>query len=88
VSTAAGLRGLVQDVRGRVRGHDLPLCAAGVTFYATVGVVPLLLLALFLSGQVAGEGTVRRLAGTLTRLLPASWARRTRRASWPCPGRR
>ena len=70
MSTAAGLRGLVQDVRGRVRGHDLPLCAAGVTFYATLGVVPLLLLALFLSGQVAGEGTVRRLAGGLTRLLP------------------
>jgi membrane protein len=70
VSTAAGLRGLVQDVRGRVRGHDLPLCAAGVTFYATLGLVPLVLLALFLSGQVAGEGMVRRLAGGVTRLLP------------------
>ena len=70
MSTAAGLRGLVRDVRHRVRDHDLPLCAAGVTFYATVGVVPLLLLALFLSGQVAGEQTVRRLAGGLTRLLP------------------
>jgi membrane protein len=70
VSTAAGLRGLVHDVQGRVRGHDLPLCAAGVTFYATLGVVPLVLLALFLSGQVAGEQTVRRLAAGLTRLLP------------------
>ena len=70
MSTAAGLRGLVQDVRHRVQGHDLPLCAAGVTFYATLGVVPLLLLALFLAGQVAGEDTVRRLAGGLTRLLP------------------
>ena len=70
MSTAAGLRGLVQDVRARVRGHDLPLCAAGVTFYATLGVVPLLLLALFLAGQVAGEGTVRMLAVGLTRLLP------------------
>ena len=70
MSTAAGLRGLVLDVRARVRGHDLPLCAAGVTFYATLGVVPLVLLALFLSGQVAGEQTVRRLADGLTRLLP------------------
>jgi membrane protein len=32
--------------------------------------VPLLLLALFLAGQVAGEGTVRMLAVGLTRLLP------------------
>jgi membrane protein len=53
-----------------VRGHDLALYAAGVTFYATVGLVPLLLLSLFLAGQVAGEDTVRGLADELASLLP------------------
>lgn len=70
MSTAAGLRGLVRDVVQAVRGHDLALYAAGVTFYAVVGLVPLLLLSLFLAGQVAGESTVRSLADGLTGLLP------------------
>jgi membrane protein len=70
VSTAGGVRALVRDVAGAVRGHDLALYAAGVTFYATVGVVPLLLLSLFLAGQVAGESLVRDLADRLTTLLP------------------
>lgn len=70
MSTAGRLRALGQDVAGRVRGHDLPLAAAGVTFYATVGLVPLLLLSLYLAGLLVGEGTVRRLAEGLTMLLP------------------
>ena len=48
----------------------MALYAAGVTFYATVGLVPLLLLSLFLAGQVAGEQTVRGLADGLAGLLP------------------
>ncbi len=70
MSTAAGARALAREVADRVRGHDLALCAAGVTFYAVVGIVPLLLLALFLAGQLAGEQTVRSLADGLTALLP------------------
>jgi membrane protein len=74
VSTAGSGRGgvgsLVRDVARATRGHDLPLYAAAVTFYATVGVVPLLLLALFLAGQVAGEAAVRDLADGLAGLLP------------------
>lgn len=70
MSTAAGLRALGRDVVERVRGHDLALAAAGVTFYATLGLVPLLLLSLFLAGQLAGEGTVLRLSEGLTMLLP------------------
>jgi len=56
-------------VRG-VRGHDLALYAAGVTFYAAVGVVPLLLIALYLAGLVVGPETVRMLAEELAALLP------------------
>ncbi|MCW2678790.1 MAG: putative glycosyl transferase [Frankiales bacterium] len=70
MSTSGGVRGLVREVARATRGHDLALYAAGVTFYAAIGVVPLLLLALFLAGQVAGEQSVRSLADTLTGLLP------------------
>lgn len=70
MSTSAGVRGLAREVVRCTRGHDLALYAAGVTFYATVGLIPLLLLSLFLAGQVAGESTVRSLADGLTGLLP------------------
>ena len=70
MSTAAALRRLVRDVVRATRGHDLALYAAGVTFYAVIGLVPLLLLALFLAGQVAGESTVRSLADGVAGLLP------------------
>ncbi|MDP9434495.1 MAG: hypothetical protein M3P93_04600, partial [Actinomycetota bacterium] len=52
-----GLRALVRDVTRSTRGHDLALYAAGVTFYAAIGFVPLLLL--YLAGLLVGEGTVR-----------------------------
>ena len=68
MSTAAGVRGLVRDVVGATRGHDLALYAAGVTFYATVGVVPLLLLSLFL----AEAGTTMSPLAALGALVPAS----------------
>ena len=70
MSTAGGVRGLVRDVVRATAGHDIALYAAGVTFYATVGMVPLLLLSLFLAGRLAGEDTVRELADGLTALLP------------------
>ena len=60
----------MRDVVAATRTHDLPLYAAAVTFYATVGLVPLLLLALFLAGQVVGEDMVRMLAERLAALLP------------------
>jgi len=70
VSTAAGVRALVEDVGKAIRGHDMALYAAAVTFYATVGLVPLLLLSLYLAGQVMGETMVRSLADGLSGLLP------------------
>ena len=70
MSGPGGVLSLARDVARSARGHDLALYAAGATFYATVGLVPLLLLALFLAGKVAGEDTVRTLADGLTALLP------------------
>lgn len=48
----------------------MALIAGGVTFYATVGVVPLLLLSLFLAGQLMGPDMVQDLASGLAGLLP------------------
>jgi membrane protein len=52
------------------RGHDLLLYAAGATFFASIALVPLLLLALWLSGHLAGAGTVQHLAAVLGGTLP------------------
>ncbi len=60
----------MRDVVRSTRGHDLALYAAGVTLYAAIGFVPLLLLALYLAGLIAGESTVSGLADALARLLP------------------
>lgn len=65
-----GLGALVRDVVRSIRGHDLALYAAGVTFYAAVGVVPLLLLTVYLAGLLVGPDTVRELAGGLAARLP------------------
>lgn len=64
------MRALAADVVRSTRGHDLALYAAGVTFYAALGFVPMLLLALWLAGLLAGPSTVRGLAEGLTVLLP------------------
>ena len=70
MSTSAGVRALVHDVVEATRGHDLALIAAGVTFYAAVGLIPMWLLALFLAGQLMGPDMVQDLADGLTGLLP------------------
>lgn len=67
---ATGVRALAADVARSTRGHDLALYAAGVTFYAAIGFVPLLLLAVYLAGLIAGDGMVRSLADGLAALLP------------------
>ena len=69
---ARGLTGLASDVLAGVRGHDLALYAAGVTFYAAVAVVPLLLLAVFLTGLLVGEDSARSAANGLAALLPGA----------------
>lgn len=65
------LRTLVRDVVRSSRGHDLPLYAAGVTFYAAIALVPLLLVGLWLAGVIAGDASVRSLGADLASVLPA-----------------
>jgi membrane protein len=60
----------VHDVLAATRGHDMALIAAGVTFYAAIGLIPMWLLSLFLAGQLMGPDMVQDLADGLTGLLP------------------
>lgn len=54
----AALRQLVHRVIERMRHHDLMLYAAGLTFYAAIAVVPLMLLAVAGAAAIVGEGRV------------------------------
>lgn len=58
------------DVLRGVRGHDLALYAAGVTFYAAIAAVPLLLLSVRLVALVVGTPHARDLTTGLAQLLP------------------
>lgn len=69
-SRRARLLALVRDVGGSLRGHDLVLYAAGLTFYASIAVVPLLLIAVFLTGLLVGDDTVTALGGRLADYVP------------------
>lgn len=53
-----------------LRGRDLALHAAAVTFYAGIAVVPVALLAVWITGLVAGAARVRRLTGQAIAALP------------------
>jgi membrane protein len=72
---AAGLR-VAREVAGQVvrhvRRHDLVFYAAGLTFYAAIAVVPLLLVAWFVTSLVLGEELVRTLTTGLAEYAPTS----------------
>jgi membrane protein len=53
-----------------LRGRDLALHAAAVTFYGGIAVVPVALLAVWITGLGAGAGRVRRLTGHTIAALP------------------
>ncbi|GAA0550433.1 YhjD/YihY/BrkB family envelope integrity protein [Paractinoplanes ferrugineus] len=53
-----------------LRGRDLALRAAAVTFYAGIAVVPVSLLAIWITGHVTGAERVRRLTGQTIAALP------------------
>ena len=46
-----------------LKGRDLALHAAAVTFYSGIAVVPVALLAIWITGLIAGVDRVRRLTG-------------------------
>ncbi|HWD42457.1 MAG TPA: YhjD/YihY/BrkB family envelope integrity protein [Actinomycetota bacterium] len=60
------------DVLRQVRRHDLPFYAAGLTFYAAIAVVPLLLVAWFVTSLVLGDEVVRTLTLALAEYAPTS----------------
>lgn len=64
------LRVLVRDVGTELRGHDVLLYAAGVTFYGAIAAVPLVVVTVYLAGVLVGEGTVRHLGTLLAEQLP------------------
>jgi membrane protein len=63
-------RGLASEVRTALRDHDLLLYGAGVTFYAALAIVPLILLAVRAAAALVGEQTVRQLGSSLAQALP------------------
>ena len=64
------VRRIVMAAFRPLRGRDLALHAAAVTFYGGIAVVPVALLAIWLSGLVAGVDRVRRLTGYTVQALP------------------
>jgi membrane protein len=62
-------RGIAMPLRP-LRGRDLALHAAAVTFYAGIAVVPVALLAIWVTGWLAGAERVRRLTGHTITALP------------------
>ena len=67
---AAETTGLVDGIRRRLRGRDLSLIAAGLTFYAGLAVVPLLVVAFALTARLTSPETVRELGARLAEVLP------------------
>jgi membrane protein len=53
-----------------LKGRDLALYAAAVTFYAGIAVVPVALLAIWITGLIAGADRVRRMTGHTIATLP------------------
>jgi membrane protein len=74
-SRATGLRAVCAELAGGVRrrleGRDLALISAGLTFYAGIAVVPLLVLAFGLTARLTSPDRVTELGGRLAELLPA-----------------
>jgi membrane protein len=70
MQVATGARDLLVTIRGRLRGRDTALVAAGLTFYAGIAIVPALVLALGLTSWLTSPETVRELTGRLAEVLP------------------
>ncbi|HZB47975.1 MAG TPA: YihY/virulence factor BrkB family protein [Mycobacteriales bacterium] len=68
----AGARDVLAGVRRRLQGRDLALIAAGLTFYAGIAVVPVLVLAFGLTAWLTSPEEVTELGMRLAELLPSA----------------
>jgi membrane protein len=71
VTARAAAGALLRGVRDRLEGRDLALISAGLTFYAGIAVVPLLVLAFALTARLTSAARVQELADRLAELLPS-----------------
>jgi hypothetical protein len=71
-STLRLARPVRAEVVRHMRRHDLVFYAAGLTFYAAIAVVPLLLVAWFVTSLVLGDDLVRTLTLALAEYAPTS----------------
>jgi membrane protein len=65
-------REVAREVVRHVRRHDLVFYAAGLTFYAAIAVVPVLLVAWFVTSLVLGDELVTTLTLALAEYAPTS----------------
>lgn len=68
----AVVRAIAAETRRRARRQDLMLIAAGLTFYAGIAVIPLLLLGLYGAGLVLDPERVVALVDRLSQYAPAA----------------
>jgi membrane protein len=66
------LRALFADVHTRLQGHDLFLISAGATFYASMALVPSLVVVVRLLAALIGADRVLDLADSVGRALPSA----------------
>lgn len=66
------IRSVTRDLAHAHPVNDLALWSAGLTFFAAIGLVPLLMEAVALGGRIAGESIVRERAAELLGALPNS----------------
>ncbi|MFB9375486.1 YihY/virulence factor BrkB family protein [Kineococcus gynurae] len=70
MTRAAAVRAVLRDTHERLRGHDLWLISAGVTFYAAVAMVPSLVVVVRLMGEILSPARIMELAEAVAAALP------------------
>ena len=70
ISRVTGLWRLVRETARSLRGHDLALLAAGLTFYSGIALVPGLLVTIRVVALVLGEAEVSAYGDRLATALP------------------
>jgi membrane protein len=66
----SSLVNLLRDVNDRANEHDVDIVAAGLSFYALLGLFPALLAVVSIYGLVADPASVEAALGALVRTLP------------------